>query len=120
MRRATTSSNSNSSESRLTKSTAKESDPLLQRNDKKNRQMESDEETPGYNTLEEERSSFSYRAVSPYPSVDESEAQLILEIPEEIYAVRKAALQVLKPLTKTWVCERSEQDPVSTEKDVRI
>jgi len=27
----------------------------------------------------------------------------ILEIPEEIYTVRKAALQVLKPLTKTWV-----------------
>jgi hypothetical protein len=27
----------------------------------------------------------------------------ILEIPEEIYAVRKAALQVMKPLTKTWV-----------------
>jgi hypothetical protein len=27
----------------------------------------------------------------------------ILEIPEEIYIVRKAALQVLKPLTKTWV-----------------
>lgn len=27
----------------------------------------------------------------------------VLEIPEEIYSVRKAALQVLKPLTKTWV-----------------
>ena len=27
----------------------------------------------------------------------------LLEIPEEIYAVRKAALTVLKPLTKTWV-----------------
>ena len=27
----------------------------------------------------------------------------LLEIPEEIYAVRKAALQVLKPLTRTWV-----------------
>ncbi|GKY96863.1 hypothetical protein MPSEU_000645400 [Mayamaea pseudoterrestris] len=27
----------------------------------------------------------------------------ILEIPEEIYAIRKAALQVLKPLTKTWI-----------------
>jgi hypothetical protein len=27
----------------------------------------------------------------------------LLEIPEEIYAVRKAALQVLKPLNKTWV-----------------
>jgi hypothetical protein len=27
----------------------------------------------------------------------------LLEIPEEIYGVRKAALQVLKPLTKTWV-----------------
>jgi hypothetical protein len=28
----------------------------------------------------------------------------LLEIPEEIYAVRTASLQVLKPLTKTWVC----------------
>eukprot|EP00980_Cylindrotheca_fusiformis_P002896 scaffold675_cov103-Cylindrotheca_fusiformis.AAC.7 len=27
----------------------------------------------------------------------------LLEIPEQIYAVRKAALSVLKPLTKTWV-----------------
>jgi len=32
-----------------------------------------------------------------------SEQPPLLEIPEEIYAVRKAALQVLKPLTKTWV-----------------
>lgn len=35
-------------------------------------------------------------------SVDTSQPPL-LEIPEEIYAVRKAALQVMKPLTKTWV-----------------
>ncbi|KAG7369224.1 hypothetical protein IV203_031967 [Nitzschia inconspicua] len=27
----------------------------------------------------------------------------LIEIPEEIYAVRKAALQVLKPLTRTWL-----------------
>lgn len=27
----------------------------------------------------------------------------LLEIPEEVYAVRKSALQVLKPLTRTWV-----------------
>jgi len=27
----------------------------------------------------------------------------VLEIPEEIYTVRKAALKVLKPLTRTWV-----------------
>ena len=27
----------------------------------------------------------------------------LLEIPEEIYRVRRAALQVLKPLTRTWV-----------------
>ena len=27
----------------------------------------------------------------------------LLEIPEEIYSVRKSALQVLKPLTRTWV-----------------
>ena len=30
----------------------------------------------------------------------------LLEIPEEIYRVRKAALQVLKPLTRTWVSVR--------------
>ena len=27
----------------------------------------------------------------------------LLEIPEEVYAVRKSALQVLKPLTRSWV-----------------
>ena len=27
----------------------------------------------------------------------------LLEIPEEVYRVRRAALQVLKPLTRTWV-----------------
>jgi len=27
----------------------------------------------------------------------------LMEIPEDVYAVRKAALQVLKPLTKTWL-----------------
>jgi hypothetical protein len=30
-------------------------------------------------------------------------ASPLLEIPEEIYRVRRAALQVLKPLTRTWV-----------------
>lgn len=35
-----------------------------------------------------------------------SEQPPLLEIPEEIYAVRKAALQVLKPLNKTWVSRR--------------
>jgi hypothetical protein len=33
-------------------------------------------------------------------------ASPILEIPEEVYQVRKSALQVLKPLTKTWVRSR--------------
>ena len=33
----------------------------------------------------------------------------LLEIPEEIYAIRKAALQVLKPLTKTWVSGRGKK-----------
>lgn len=47
------------------------------------------------------------------PAVDDrsvgssGELPPLLEIPEEIYAVRKAALQVLKPLTKTWVSCRS-------------
>jgi hypothetical protein len=41
--------------------------------------------------------------VSSYQSSSHNVASPILEIPEEIYQVRKAALQVLKPLTKTWV-----------------
>jgi hypothetical protein len=32
----------------------------------------------------------------------------LLEIPEEVYAVRKAALQVLKPLTSSWVSAKPE------------
>jgi hypothetical protein len=36
-------------------------------------------------------------------SVDSNSQPPLLEIPEEIYAVRKAALKVMKPLTKTWV-----------------
>lgn len=43
----------------------------------------------------------SYRG--DHRSVESNTQPPILEIPEEIYAVRKAALQVLKPLTKTWV-----------------
>lgn len=34
---------------------------------------------------------------------ENDEAPPLLEIPEETYAIRKAALQVLKPLNKTWV-----------------
>jgi hypothetical protein len=41
-------------------------------------------------------------------SLGSGELPPLLEIPEEIYAVRKAALQVLKPLTKTWVSFRSQ------------
>jgi hypothetical protein len=33
----------------------------------------------------------------------DEETPPLLEIPEEIYAVRKAALKVLKPLNNTWV-----------------
>lgn len=36
----------------------------------------------------------------------DSEQPPLLEIPEEVYAVRKAALQVLKPLNKTWVSNK--------------
>lgn len=51
-----------------------------------------------------------YRPSSPAGSRSEGSASQppLLEIPEEIYAVRKAALKVLKPLTKTWVSQ-SEQ-----------
>ena len=37
-------------------------------------------------------------------SLDSNSQPPLLEIPEETYAVRKAALRVMKPLTKTWVC----------------
>lgn len=36
-------------------------------------------------------------------SMSSTSHQPVLEIPEEVYAVRKAALTVLKPLTRTWV-----------------
>lgn len=36
-------------------------------------------------------------------SLDSNSQPPLLEIPEETYAVRKAALRVMKPLTKTWV-----------------
>ena len=36
-------------------------------------------------------------------SLDSNSQPPLLEIPEETYAVRKAALKVMKPLTKTWV-----------------
>jgi len=50
----------------------------------------------------------SYRPPSPdggrsLGDTSGSQPQPLLEIPEEIYAVRKAALKVLKPLTKTWI-----------------
>jgi len=46
-----------------------------------------------------------YRTVSQSDnrSISSASQPPLLEIPEEIYAVRKSALQVLKPLTKTWV-----------------
>lgn len=44
------------------------------------------------------------RGISPDSrSADSVSQPPLLEIPEEIYAIRKAALQVFKPLTKTWV-----------------
>lgn len=39
-------------------------------------------------------------------SLDSNSQPPLLEIPEETYAVRKAALRVMKPLTKTWVRRR--------------
>ena len=39
-------------------------------------------------------------------SLDSNSQPPLLEIPEETYAVRKAALKVMKPLTKTWVRTR--------------
>jgi hypothetical protein len=49
--------------------------------------------TRGTNSQEESDHDLSHSEANPP----------LLEIPEEIYAVRKAALQVLKPLTRTWV-----------------
>lgn len=40
-------------------------------------------------------------------SLDSNSQPPLLEIPEETYAVRKAALKVMKPLTKTWVRGRT-------------
>jgi hypothetical protein len=44
----------------------------------------------------------------------DSEQPPLLEIPEEVYAVRKAALQVLKPLNKTWVSKHDERNDKNT------
>jgi hypothetical protein len=46
-----------------------------------------------------------HRSRSPEDSrsLDSNSQPPLLEIPEEIYAVRKAALKVLKPMMKTWV-----------------
>ena len=41
-------------------------------------------------------------------SMSSTSHQPVLEIPEEVYAVRKAALTVLKPLTRTWVSYDSQ------------
>ena len=54
----------------------------------------------GYESLPEE--GVPMRPPSPDMHSFDSQPPL-LEIPEEVYSVRKAALQVLKPLTKTWV-----------------
>jgi len=51
------------------------------------------------------RNSQYHRPTSPEDSrsLDSNSQPPLLEIPEETYAVRKAALRVMKPLTKTWV-----------------
>lgn len=49
-----------------------------------------------------------YQSIEPevYRQQQDEETPPLLEIPEEIYAVRKAALKVLKPLNNTWVSFR--------------
>jgi len=37
----------------------------------------------------------------------------LLEIPEEVYSIRKSALQVLKPLTRTWVSREIRVHPAT-------
>ena len=44
-------------------------------------------------------------------SMSSTSHQPVLEIPEEVYAVRKAALTVLKPLTRTWVSCNDNMKP---------
>lgn len=61
-------------------------------------------DAPATERIEQERKAGMYR---PNP-ISESPQRggvhpPLLEIPEEVYAVRKAALQVLKPLTSSWV-----------------
>lgn len=41
-----------------------------------------------------------------YTSIGSTTMPPVLEIPEEIYTIRKAALKILKPMTKTWVSGR--------------
>lgn len=72
----------------------REGDPLL-----RNRRLRS----PMNNSVDNESSTAGYQSIEPSADQATGETPPLLEIPEEIYAVRKAALQVLKPLNKTWV-----------------
>jgi len=66
-------------------------------------QQQQDEEAPQY---EQETSYDEYPSHHPQEvSMEGSQQPPLLEIPEEVYAVRKAALKVLKPLTRTWVSD---------------
>jgi hypothetical protein len=71
-----------------------------------------EDEAPGYRAIEENarvapplRGSNNNASNNPVHESSSLPLHLppILEIPEEIYSIRKSALQVLKPLTKTWV-----------------
>ena len=96
---------------------ARESDPLIRnrRNSSKQKMESADPEEARRQPLQhqddgegEEDDEYMYGAEEGLrpedsASIESGSQPPLLEIPEEIYAVRKDALQVLKPLTKTWV-----------------
>jgi hypothetical protein len=88
----------------------RESDPLL-RNRRRSEPMKQssleDElvDAGGYQSIEPEHGPQQDPRQEPqlYRQPQDEETPPMLEIPEEIYAVRKAALKVMKPLNNTWV-----------------
>ena len=89
--------------------TAEESDPLLFRRGGIRRRSPnmSQNEGDAYQAIDAESDHHQQQqqySMQSYNIRQDEETPPLLEIPEEIYAVRKAALQVLKPLNKTWVC----------------
>lgn len=84
--------------------------------------MENSSDEGGRQPLQQEDDEENYytEAQSADLSAESGSQPPLLEIPEEIYAVRKAALQVLKPLTKTWVSDNCDQEECAIEELVEL